>query len=151
MFRITSTVPTYEKALDIILELELKIEAYGVLDKTTKNQIKSLKEFVEYHKTDDNFEEEDTFDIDEALLNFSGQSKEDVSEKVLNILKSHAQVQAHPDTFHYAEIPERLMITLDYKAKTHDIFGSDKTDFKKNNQEYNLCKRFLGLPEYMEK
>ena len=111
--------------------------------KSTNKAFDVLKEALERLSTYEAYDKE-------VAKNTTAIKNDDLA-KAIEFMKKHAQVQEHPDMFFHREMPERVLIDINYLS---DVGGFAKTanskEQKENNEGYNLCKRVLGLPEYQE-
>ena len=118
------------KYLDALQELKSRIDAYNDYDENVNKAFNSLKDFIK------------TVELAET-------TRMTVTEisAVIEFMKKHAEVQAHPDILFYNEQPERVLIDLRYLIDTGD-WSKKPENIEENNRGYNLVKRILGLPEY---
>ena len=118
------------KYLDALQELKSRIDAYNDYDENVNKAFNSLKDFIK------------TVELAETT-----QMTVTEISAVIEFMKKHAEVQAHPDILFYNEQPERVLIDLRYLIDTGD-WSKKPGNIEENNRYYNLVKRMLGLPEY---
>ena len=118
------------KYLDALQELKSRIDAYNDYDENVNKAFNSLKDFIK------------TVELAETT-----QMTVTEISAVIEFMKKHAEVQAHPDILFYNEQPERVLIDLRYLIDTGD-WSKKPENIEENNRGYNLVKRILGLPEY---
>ena len=124
------------KYLDALWELKLRVDAYNEYDENANKAFYILKTFIEEKLLEEQSRKEvsdDYYDLAEAI----------------EFMKKHVEVQEHPDMFFHREMPERLLIDLRYIVNTPSLSTtSTDEEINEDNENYNLCKRVLGLPEY---
>ena len=118
------------KYLDALQELKSRIDAYNDYDENVNKAFNSLKDFIK------------TVELAETT-----QMTVTEISAVIEFMKKHAEVQAHPDILFYNEQPERVLIDLRYLIDTSD-WSKKPENIEENNRGYNLVKRLLGLSEY---
>ena len=124
------------KYLDALWELKLRVDAYNEYDENANKAFYILKTFIEEKLLEEHSRKEvsdNYYDLAEAI----------------EFMKKHVEVQEHPDMFFHREMPERLLIDLRYIVNTPSLSTtSTDEEINEDNENYNLCKRVLGLPEY---
>ena len=120
------------KYLDALQELKSRIDAYNDYDENANKAFNILKDFIK------------AVEAAEAA-----QMTATEIFAAIEIMKKHAEVQAHPDILFYNEQPERVLIDLRYLTDTGNWIKKPK-NIEENNRCYNLVKRILDLPEYKE-
>ena len=118
------------KYLDALQELKSRIDAYNDYDENANKAFNILKDFIK-------------------TVEWAETTQMTVTEisAVIEFMKKHAEVQAHPDILFYNEQPERVLIDLRYLIDTGD-WSKKPENIEENNRGYNLVKHILGLPEY---
>ena len=118
--------------VDALWDLKLRVDAYNEKDEKANKAFEILMAGVKKL-------------IDPDTINTANYNK------LISILKDHVEVQEHPDMFFHREQPERIVIDLRYILDTTSLLHQyTAEEIKENNENYNLVKRALGLPEYKE-